>query len=121
MIAVFRKHAFPPGLGRRARKVFRARGTPKMTIRTTWSKITFPHGFTLPGSDELLPAGEYDLMVEEEHLQGLTFDAYRRTGTFLQVTGHPRHPGRIEMYPVSEADLHMALEQPGLEDGPVTG
>lgn len=80
-----------------------------METRTLWSKVTFLQPFALPGSDALLPAGEYDLLVEEERLQGLTFDAYRQTAAYLQVADDPRFPGRTELRPVSEADLQQAL------------
>lgn len=80
-----------------------------MEIRTTRSKLTFLHAFAPTGSDELLPAGEYDLVIEEECLEGLTFVAYRQTNAFLQVTGNPRCPGRTEMRLVSGTDLQQAL------------
>lgn len=89
-----------------------------METRTLWSKVTFPQPFTLPGSDTLLPAGEYDLLIEEEHLQGLTFDAYRRTGAFLRVAGKPGAAGRTELRPVSEADLDEALGPDPVRPGP---
>lgn len=80
-----------------------------MDIRTTWSKITFPRAFALPGSDVVFAPGEYDLVIEDERLQGLTFNAYRRTSAFLQVNPDPRFPGRTEMRPVTDADLQQAL------------
>jgi len=83
-----------------------------MESRTVWSKITFPKPFALPGCDAFLPAGDYDLLIEEERLQGLTFDAYRRTGAFLRVADDPRFPGRTEMRPVSDADLLQAFGSP---------
>jgi hypothetical protein len=79
-----------------------------MEIRTTRSRITFSQPFALRGSDELLPAGDYILLIEEERLQGLSFDAYRRTSTFLEVMANPRFPGRTELHPVTDADLHQA-------------
>ena len=80
-----------------------------MQSRTVWSRITFPKPFALPGSDALLPAGDYDLLIEEERLQGLTFEAYRRTGAFLQIADDPRFPGRTELRPVSDDDLFQAI------------
>ena len=66
-----------------------------MESRTTRSRLILSQAFVLSGSDELLPAGAYDLVIEEERLQGLTFDAYRRTGAHLQIVKNPRFPGRI--------------------------
>jgi hypothetical protein len=82
-----------------------------MENRTTWSKVTFPEPFALMGSDDLLPAGEYDLVVEEERLLGLSFDAYRRTSAFLEIAANPHFPGRTELRPVTDADLHQARAQ----------
>ena len=89
-----------------------------MESRTTRSKVTFLQPFALAGSDALLPAGEYALIIEEERLQGLTFDAYRRTGAFLEVRANPQFPGRTELHPVTDADLHQAC---GHVQAPVAG
>lgn len=78
-----------------------------MESRSTRSKIIFRHPFVLPGAVASLPAGEYDILVEEELLQGLTFEAYRRTATFLVAGASPS--GRTEMYPVSERDLQAMM------------
>jgi hypothetical protein len=88
--------------------VVTSEGILTMENRAVWSKITFPKPFVLTGSDALLPAGDYNLLIEEERLQGLTFDAYRRTGTFLQIADNSRFPGRTELRPVSDADLLQA-------------
>ena len=80
-----------------------------MDIRTTWSKVTFPQAFVLPGSEVVFAPGEYDLVIEEERLQGLTFNAYRRNSAFIEVPVDSRFPKRTELRPVTEADLHQAL------------
>ncbi len=80
-----------------------------MDIRTTRSMIAFPAPFTLPGSDMVRPAGDYVLVIEEERLQGLSFEAYRRTAAFLEVGSDPRMPGRRELHPVTDGDLRAAL------------
>ncbi|MEW9922338.1 hypothetical protein AB2B41_22290 [Marimonas sp. MJW-29] len=67
--------------------------------------------FTLPGCPGDLPAGEYELLVEEELLQGLSFAAYRRTATYLTVHGRGRHVRRIELRVISECDLKEALRR----------
>ena len=79
-----------------------------METRTIWSKVTFRQEFSLPGSDAVFPPGEYDLLTEEERLQGLSFDAYRRSRAFLEVAPDPRFPARTELCLVTEADLHQA-------------
>lgn len=58
-----------------------------MNMRSTRSTVTFSNPFTLPGYPGDLPAGDYEVLVEEELLQGLSFEAYRRTATYLTVRG----------------------------------
>ncbi|MCC5999456.1 MAG: hypothetical protein JJU19_01140 [Pararhodobacter sp.] len=79
-----------------------------MESRTTRTRVTFSKAFALGGSDDLLPAGGYDLIVEEERLQGLTFDAWRRVSAFLEVRPNPHAPGRTELRPVTDAELQQA-------------
>lgn len=80
-----------------------------MNMRTSRSMVTFPHVFVLPGYPEELPAGDYEVVTEEERLQGLNFEAYRRTATYLTVHGRGKHAGRIEQHPVSERDIALAV------------
>lgn len=82
-----------------------------MTMRSTRSTVTFSKPFTLPGYAGDLPAGDYEVLVEEELLQGLSFEAYRRTGTYLTVRGRGRHGGRSELRAISESDLKEALSR----------
>lgn len=80
-----------------------------MSMRSTHSTVTFSHAFFLPGYTDELPPGDYELIVHEELLQGLSFEAYRRTGTYLAVHGSGPMAGRVELRPTSPADLDVAL------------
>ncbi|WP_198671181.1 hypothetical protein [Oceanibium sediminis] len=82
-----------------------------MNMRSTRSTVTFSNPFTLSGYPGDLPAGDYEVLVEEELLQGLTFEAYRRTATFLTVHGRGSHAGRTELRAISERDLKEALSR----------
>ena len=82
-----------------------------MTMRSTRSTVTFSNPFNFPGYAGDLPAGEYEVLVEEELLQGLSFEAYRRTATYLTVRGRGRHAGRSELRAISSSDLKEALSQ----------
>lgn len=77
--------------------------------RTTTLSVTFRHGFHLPGYGEEVPAGTYDVLCEDEHLEGLTFDAFRRLSTYLRIAGAGMQAGRTEWWPVSQRDLEAAL------------
>ncbi len=82
-----------------------------MNMRSTRSTVTFANPFTLPGYSGVLPAGDYDVLVEEELLQGLSFEAYRRTATYLTVRGRGGHAGRSELRAISDSDLKEALSR----------
>ncbi|RFP88610.1 hypothetical protein DZK27_08440 [Rhodobacteraceae bacterium 63075] len=80
-------------------------------MRSTRTTATFSKPFTLAGYPGELPAGEYEILVEEELLRGLTFQAYRRTATYLTVRGTGAHAGRVERRPTTESDLKAALRR----------
>jgi hypothetical protein len=82
-----------------------------MTMRSTRSTVTFSRPFTLSGYPGDLPEGDYEVLVVEELLQGLSFEAYRRTATYLTVRGSGNHAGRTELRAISENDLKEALSQ----------
>lgn len=81
-----------------------------MTMRSTIENVTFRQGFRLPGHDTDYPAGTYTILREDERLEGLTFEAFRRVATFLRVEGKGAEAGRSELRPVSEQDLDAALQ-----------
>jgi hypothetical protein len=80
-----------------------------MNTCTTSSIVTFSSAFLLSGDQDELPAGDYEIVVEEELLQGLSFAAYRRTATHMMVHGRGNHAGRNEMRQVTEKYLNAAL------------
>jgi hypothetical protein len=82
-----------------------------MNMRSTRSTVTFSNPFTLPGYAGDLPAGAYEVLVEEELLPGLSFEAYRRTATYLTVRGRGSHAGRSELRALSDIDLKEALSR----------
>ncbi|WP_238991689.1 hypothetical protein [Gemmobacter caeruleus] len=82
-----------------------------MNMRSTRSTVTFSNPFTLLGYPGDLPAGDYEVLVEEELLQGLSFEAYRRTATYLTVRGRGGHAGRTELRAISDSDLKEALSR----------
>ena len=58
-----------------------------MEMRSTTVTVTFRQGFFLPGHEAPFPAGTYEVLSEDERLEGLTFEAYRRVATFLRIRG----------------------------------
>jgi hypothetical protein len=81
-----------------------------MTTRTTRKTVTFRHPFTLEGVDQTLPAGEYQVITDEELIEELSFPVYRRTSTMMFVPAQS-HGNSIEMVTIDPRDLQAALER----------
>lgn len=81
-----------------------------MQMRTTQTTVSFTRPFLLAGFEENLPAGDYSFLVEEELIQGLSFEAYRRTASFL-IVRPVGGGGASEMRPVDPRDLDAALDR----------
>jgi hypothetical protein len=59
----------------------------RMTIRSRREAVTFKHPFRIRGVDRLLPAGTYEVITDEESIEGLSFAAFRRVATMILVPG----------------------------------
>jgi hypothetical protein len=82
-----------------------------MTMRTTRTSVTFKRPFVLKGLDEELPAGVYDLETDEERLEGLSFEAYRRVQTVIHLHPKPGHPGVTQSMTIDPDELTAALQR----------
>jgi hypothetical protein len=80
-----------------------------MTLRTTDKIVTFHRAFRLKGVDRLLPPADYRVVTDEERIEGLSFDAYRRVATVIFVPG-PSGRG-VEMVTIEPADLQAAQDE----------
>ena len=81
-----------------------------MTTRSKDTTLTFSKQFTLSEVDRPLPAGTYRVVCDEEDLPGLSFLAFRRVATMLQVPALSAPGGLIEMFLVNPDELAAALE-----------
>ena len=61
-----------------------------MTTRTTKSTVMFTRPFNLTGFDGEQPAGSYSVETDEELLEGMSFPAYRRMATMMQLDAPSR-------------------------------
>jgi len=87
-----------------------------MTIRTIRKTITFLQPFYLKGVDRLLPPRDYDVVTDEELIEGVSFSAYHRVSTAIFV---PAPSGSaIEMVTIDPLDLEAALEQDAASSSP---
>jgi hypothetical protein len=75
-----------------------------MTIRSRREAVTFKHPFRIRGIDRLLPAGTYEVVTDEESIEGLSFAAFRRIATLIMVPGAASASTR-EMISIGSVDL----------------
>ena len=76
-----------------------------MTIRSRRETITFQHPFRIRGIDRLLPPGAYEVITDEEMIEGLSFPAYRRVATMIMV---PAGGSAMELVSIGSVDLSDA-------------
>jgi len=80
-----------------------------MLTRSTTSMVTFSNDFMIGDSQQEIPAGTYEIVVEEELLQSLSFKAYRRTATYLMIRGRGSNAGQTTMQMTTKEDLEHAI------------
>jgi hypothetical protein len=79
-----------------------------MTTRSRHETITFKHPFRIKGIDRLLPAGAYEVITDEEMIEGLSFASYRRVATMIMVPGAAPRGSTMEMISIGSIDLSDA-------------
>ena len=82
-----------------------------MITRTKRKTVTFIHPFLLKGIDRTLPPGDYQVITDEELIDGLSFPVYRRVSTMIFVPAQSRRASSIEMVTVDPLDLQAAQDQ----------
>lgn len=80
-----------------------------MMERTAESEITFRHPFVLSCLVAPLEAGTYRLVVDEELIEGLSFSAYRRVATHLEIPALAVAAVTRQFLQVSAAEIESAL------------
>jgi hypothetical protein len=77
-----------------------------VTIRTHRTTSAFVRPFRLKGIDRVLPPGTYEVITDEELVEGLSFPVYRRVSTMMVVPGST--PSSVEMVTIDPLDLKAA-------------
>jgi hypothetical protein len=77
----------------------------RMTIRSRREVVTFKHPFRIRGVDRLLPAGDYEVITDEESIDGLSFEAFRRVATLIIVPKEGARGLAMEMVSIGSVDL----------------
>ena len=76
-----------------------------MTMRSRREMITFKHPFRIKGIDRLLPPGAYEVITDEEMIEGLSFASFRRLATMIMVPAAPPRTLTMERISISPVDL----------------
>lgn len=76
-----------------------------MTIRSRREVVTFKHPFQIRGVDRLLPAGPYEVITDEEMIEGLSFASFRRVATMIVVPAAGSRGSTMEMISIGSVDL----------------
>ena len=76
--------------------------------RTRRKHLTFARSFTLAGIDFQLPAGVYEIVTDEELIEGLSFPVFRRTATWIMARASPSGP--TEMVAIDPKALETAYQ-----------
>ena len=78
--------------------------------RSRRETVTFRHPFRINGIDRQLQAGAYEVVTDEELIEGLSFPCFRRVATLIMVPGAPPHHQSTEMLAISSVDLADAQQ-----------
>jgi hypothetical protein len=76
-----------------------------MTMRSRRETITFRHPFRIKGIDRLLSAGAYEVITDEEMIEGLSFASFRRVATMIMVPAAAPRSSSTEMISINAVDL----------------
>lgn len=81
-----------------------------VTTRTIKRTVTFKRPFSLSGFDGEQPAGTYSVEADEELLEGVSFPAYRRMATMMQIEPSSlTQTGAMQVAVIDPQQLEAAL------------
>lgn len=80
-----------------------------LSMRSTETEVTFTQPFHLEALVEPQEAGTYRLVVDEELIEGLSFPAYRRVATHLEIPPISVATGTRQRLQVSYEEILHAL------------
>lgn len=78
-----------------------------MCVRTSRRTVTFTCPFSLNGVEGIRPPGTYMIDTDEELIEGLSFPAYRRTATTIELSSGS---GTVEIFAINPSELETVLE-----------
>lgn len=79
-----------------------------MALRTRRKFVIFRNPFELKDVGRVLPAGSYEVVTDEELVEGLSFPVYRRVATMIIVPAPAPRTASTELLNVDPAQLAAA-------------
>ncbi|MDI4232711.1 hypothetical protein OZ411_07775 [Bradyrhizobium sp. Arg237L] len=76
-----------------------------MTVRSRREVVTFKNSFRIRGIDRLLPAGAYEVVIDEETIEGLSFEAFRPVATMIKVPVEGSRGLAMQVVSIGSVDL----------------
>jgi hypothetical protein len=73
--------------------------------RSRRETVVFKHPFRIASIERLLPAGSYEVITDEESMEGLSFPSFRPVATMMMVPAPPPRSSSVEMVTISSIDL----------------
>lgn len=76
-------------------------------MRSRRETVMFQHSFRIRGIDRQLPPGSYEVITDEEMIEGLSFPAFRRVATVIMVPAAAQNSA-MELVSIGSVDLSDA-------------
>jgi hypothetical protein len=99
-----------------------------VATRTQRKTVVFSYPFLLKGVDRVLPPGDYEVVTDEELIEGLSFPVYHRISTAIIVPAQSHQASSVEMVAIDPRDLQSAQDRdtaakhlPAAEAKPASG
>jgi hypothetical protein len=78
--------------------------------RSRRETVVFKHPFRIASVERLLPAGSYEVITDEESMEGLSFPSFRPVATMMMLPAPPPRSSSVEMVTISSIDLSDSRE-----------
>jgi hypothetical protein len=82
-----------------------------VATRTQRKTVVFSHPFWLKGVDRVLPPGDYEVVTDEELIEGLSFPVYHRISTAIIVPAQSQPASSVKMVAIDPRDLRSAEDR----------
>ena len=80
-----------------------------MMTRSRRETLVFKHPVRIASIERLLPAGSYEVITDEESMEGLSFPSFRPVATMMMAPAPPPRSS-VEMVTISSIDLSDSRE-----------